>query len=133
MPTPFETASAMTSAAVDRVYGESFQMIAMKPNLDVDALRIPDPARPAFTAVGAYVAPSQAVYPHARGAIADDHAQKLVASQPLASFDNAALAWPVTTGDRVLRLKTGELFEVARPLPDGVRRTVLHLTSRKRA
>src|SRR4051794_37664233 len=109
MPTPFETAAAMTSAAVDTVYGESFPLIAMKPADDVNSPRVPDAARPTFTAIGAYVAPSQSILPHARGPIADDNAGKVIASQPLVSIDNARLQWPVTTGDRVTRLKTGEM------------------------
>ena len=36
MPTPFETAAAMVSAATDTVYGESFTFIAMKVGADVD-------------------------------------------------------------------------------------------------
>jgi hypothetical protein len=130
--TPFETAATMTSAAVDLVYGETFTFTGMKAAADVDSPRVADPARPAFDATGGYVAPSQAIYPHARGSIADAHAQKTVASQPLVSVDNDRLAWPVTTGDRVTRKKTGEVFEISRPLPDGVRRTVFHLTARKR-
>ncbi|MDA9521639.1 hypothetical protein XI06_15120 [Bradyrhizobium sp. CCBAU 11434] len=132
MSTPFELAAAQTSAAVDSVFGEPFTFVGMKTGDDVDAARIADPDRPAFDAIGAYVAVTSALYPHARGSIADDHVQKTVASQPLVSIDNANLQWAVVTGDRCTRQKTGEVFEISRPMPDGVKRTIFHLTARKR-
>jgi hypothetical protein len=132
MPTPFENAAAMASAAVDAVYGESFQLIAMKSPADVNASRLADQARPSFFAIGAYLAPFKPILPHARGSIQDDNAHKFAASTPMVSIDNANLQWPVETGDRMLRMGTGDLFEVSKPLPDGIRRTVLHLTLRKR-
>lgn len=131
MPTPFETAAAMTSAAVDMVYGESFQLTGMKHGADVDSSRVTDPARPVVTVTGAYVAPAQSMWPHARGK-ADDNAHKVNASVPRVSIDTAQLPWPVMIFDRVTRLKTSEVFEVSKSLPDGVRRIVLYLTARKR-
>jgi hypothetical protein len=132
MPTPFENAAAMASAAVDAVYGESFQLIAMKSRRRRQCARLADSTRPTFFAVGAYLAPFKAILPHARGSIQDDNAHKFAASTPMVSIDNANLQWPVETGDRVLRMATGDLFEVSKPLPDGIRRTVLHLTLKKR-
>ncbi|TYL80170.1 hypothetical protein [Bradyrhizobium cytisi] len=132
MPSPFEQAAAQTSAAVDSIFGELFTFTAMKENGDVDAKRVVDPDRPDFDAIGAYLAATSSLYPHARGSIADDHVQKTAASQPLVSIDNANLRWPVVTGDRCTRQKTGEVFEVSRPMPDGVKRTIFHLTARKR-
>ncbi|CUT12533.1 hypothetical protein BF49_3613 [Bradyrhizobium sp.] len=133
MPNPFEQAALQTSAAVDSVFGELFTFTAMKATTDVDAPRAADPDRQAFDAIGAYVAVTSSFYPHARGGVADDHAQKMVASQPLVSIDNANLRWVVVTGDRVTRQKTGEVFEISRPMPDGVKRTIFHLTARKRS
>ncbi|WP_438278085.1 hypothetical protein [Nitrobacter sp.] len=132
MPTPFELAAAMSSAAVDTVYGESFTFIAMKVGDDVDSPRIEDTTRPQFTAVGAYIGSAKAVLPHARGSIPDDNARRVVASEPYVSVDNGNMLWVVTIGDRATRLKTGETFEVSRSIFDGVKRTRIHLTARKR-
>lgn len=133
MPSPFELAAAMSSAAVDTVYGENFSFVAMKAGADVDNPRIADPARPQFTAVGAYIGPAKAVLPHARGSIPDDNARRAVLSEPYVSIDNSNMSWWVVIGDRVVRLKTGETFEVSRPIPDGVTRTRIHLTARKKS
>lgn len=133
MPSPFELAAAMSSAAVDTVYGENFSFVAMKAGADVDNPRIADPARPQFTAVGAYIGPAKAVLPHARGSIPDDNARRAVVSEPYVSIDNGNMPWWVVIGDRVVRLKTGETFEVARSIPDGVTRTRIHLTARKKS
>lgn len=133
MPTPFEQAASMTSAAVDFVYGELFTFTARAVAGDVDAPRGPDASRPSFDATGGYIGPSSSLYPHARGSIADDHAQGDVVSKPLVSVDNANLPWMPVTGDQVTRQKTGETFEIAKPLPDGVRRTIFRLTARKRS
>ncbi|MBR0871195.1 hypothetical protein JQ633_12560 [Bradyrhizobium tropiciagri] len=134
MTSPFEIAASMTSAAVDRIFGEKegFQFVATMASPDVDLPRVPDPARPTFTAIGAYAAPSQSMFPPTRGPATEDNAQRISASVPLVSFDNANLAWPATVGDRVTRLKTGETFEISRPMPDGVRRTIFYLSARKR-
>jgi hypothetical protein len=117
MPTPFQNAAAMASAAVDAIYGESFQLIAMKAAADVNASRLADAARPSFFAIGAYLAPFKSILPHARGSIQDDNAHKFAASTPMVSIDNANLQWPVETGDRVLRMATGDLFEVSNRCP----------------
>lgn len=134
MTNPFEQGAQMTSAAVDLVYGELFTFIAKTvTSNDVDAKRSADSSRPNFDCTGAYVAPSSSMYPHARGSIADDHAQGDVASKPLVSVDNANLTWQPVPGDQVIRQKTGETFEIAKPLPDGVRRTIYRLTAKKRS
>ncbi|QDM26995.1 hypothetical protein FNL56_13395 [Tardiphaga sp. vice304] len=132
MPTPFEIAAAMNSAAVDTVYGEAFQCFAMAAAGDVDGPRQADPARDSFTVTGGFLAPSHSVLPHARGSVQDDNAHKVAISVPRVSFDNRLMVWPLRPGDRVVRLKTGETFEVAKALPDGVLRTMFSLTARKR-
>jgi hypothetical protein len=130
--TPFERAAKKASAAVDAVFGEAFDFIAMKSPGDVDAKRVPDGTRPSFTAVGGYLGPSHSVLPHARGSIQEDSAHKLAISTPRVSVDNARMPWTVVAGDHVRRQKTGEVYEVAKPLPDGVTRTMFTLTARKR-
>lgn len=130
MPTPFETAAAMTSAAVDQVYGEDFTFFAYRQKGDVNLPREADPARAEFTAKAAFIGSAKAVYPQARGA-SDENAQRYAVSVPWLSIDNASMAWPVIAGDRVRREKDGAVYEVAKPLPDGVKRTILPLTARK--
>lgn len=132
MPTPFEIAAAASSAAVDLVYGEEFDFIATAGGADVDARRGSDPARPPFTAKGAWLEPSRSVLPRARGSIQDDNAQKLAVSSPRVSVDVGGMPWRPTIGDRVKRRKTGETFDIAKPLPDGVSRIVFGLTARRR-
>lgn len=132
MTNPFEQAAAQTSCAIDAVFGEAFTFVAMAVSTDVDAPRGPDATRPNFDCVGAYVGPSRSLYPRAPGPAPDNQAQGTVASHPLVSIDNSALAWTPTTNDRVIRQKTGETFEISKPMPDGVRRTIFHLTARKR-
>jgi hypothetical protein len=129
MPTPFETAAAMTSAAVDTIYGETFTFIAMKPGVDRGSPKVLDIARPKFEAVGGYVDPAKSAFPRARGT-ANNEAQRNVVTEPFVSIDNAKLPWAVVTGDRVTRLKTGIQYEIARPMPDGVARTLFILTGK---
>lgn len=129
MPTPFEQAATLTSAAVDTIFGEIFTFIAMKQGVDRGSPRIIDTARPVFSAVGGYVDPSKTAFPHARGT-ANNQVQPHVVTEPFVSVDNSRLKWLVVTGDRVTRSKTGVQYEIARPMPDGVARTIFVLTGK---
>ncbi len=129
MPSPFEQAAALTSAAVDAVFGEQFTFIGMKAGVDRGAPRIVDTARPPFTVTGGYVDPSKTAFPHARGT-SQNQAQGHVVTEPFVSIDNARLQWAVVTGDRVTRAETGVQYEIARPMPDGVTRTIFVLTGK---
>jgi hypothetical protein len=129
MPTPFETAAAMTSAAVDTIYGELFTFIAMKPGVDRNSPRVIDMARPVFSVTGGYVDPSKTALPHAR-ATSQNQAQRHVVTEPFVSVDNSNLRWAVVSGDRVTRAKTGVQYEIARPMPDGTARTLFFLTGK---
>ena len=129
MPTPFETAAALTSAAVDTIYGEMFTFIGMKAGVDRGSPKVLDATRPKFDAIGGYVDPAKSAFPRARGT-ANNEAQRHVATEPFVSVDNAKLLWPVVIGDRVTRAKTGIQYEIARPMPDGVTRTLFILTGK---
>lgn len=129
MPTPFEAAAAMTSAAVDAIYGEKFTFIGMKAGVDPNLPKVIDMLRPKFDATGGYIDPSKTAFPKARGT-ANDQTQRHVVTEPFLSVDNVNLQWPVVTGDRVIRHKTGVQYEIARPMPDGVTRTLLILTGK---
>jgi hypothetical protein len=129
MPTPFEQAAALTSAAVDTIFGEVFTFVAMKPGADRNLPRIIDTSRPVFSAPGGFVGPSKTAFPHARGT-ANNQAQGHVVTEPFVSIDNVNLKWAAVTGDRVTQLKTGAQYEIARPMPDGVTRTIFILTAK---
>lgn len=129
MTSLFDQAAALTSAAVDSVYGETFTFIGMKPGADRGSPRVPDPSRPAFDVVGGFIDPSKRAYPHARGT-AQNAAQQHVVTEPFASIDNVNMRWAAITGDRVTRKKTAEQYEIARPMPDGVTRTLYILTGK---
>jgi hypothetical protein len=129
MTTPFETAAAMTSAAVDTIYGELFTFIGMKAGVDRGSPKVIDTARPVFSAIGGYVDPSKSAFPRARGT-PNNEAQRHVVTDPFVSVDNARMQWPAVTGDRVMRVKTGIQYEIARPMPDGVARTLYFLSGK---
>lgn len=129
MTSLFDQAAAQTSAAVDSVYGETFTFIGMKQGTDRGAAKILDPSRPAFDVVGGFIDPSKTAYPHARGT-AQNAAQRHVVTEPFASIDNTRMQWVAITGDRVTHQKTGDQYEIARPMPDGVTRTLYFLTGK---
>lgn len=129
MPTPFENAAALTSAAVDTIFGEVFTFVAMKPAADRNLPRIIDTSRPVFSATCGFVGPSKTGFPHARGT-ANNQAQGHVITEPFISIDNSRMQWAVETYDRVTRQKTGAQYEIARPMPDGVTRTIFILTAK---
>lgn len=129
MTSPFEQAAALTSAAVDFVYGEQFRFIGMKPGVDRGAARVLDTTRIAFDVAGGFIDPSKQAYPHARGT-SQNAAQRHVVTEPFVSIDNGNMQWAAITGDRVTRLKTGVQYEISRPMPDGVTRTVYFLTGK---
>lgn len=129
MTTPFEQAAALTSAAVDAIYGEKFTIIGMKQGTDRGLPRVIDPSRPAFDVIGGYIDPSKSAFPHARGT-SQNQAQQHVVTEPFVSIDNANMQWAAVTGDRVTRQKTGIQYEIARPMPDGVARTLYFLTGK---
>jgi hypothetical protein len=119
----------MTSAAVDTIYGETFTFIAMKVGADRGSPKVIDTSRPVFSAIGGWHDPSKTGFPGARGA-ANNEAQRHVVTEPFVSIDNARLNWAPVTGDRVTRGKTGDQYEIARPMPDGIARTLFFVTGK---
>jgi hypothetical protein len=133
MATPFELAAVTASAAIDAVFGEVFEITAMKAVSDVNSPRIADETRSSFSVKAAFSAPSASTFPHGRGRVQDDDAQRVDITKPRISVDSRLLAWAARQGDRVTRLKTGDVFEISKVLPDSSStRTVFSLTSRKR-
>lgn len=133
MSTPFDLAAATASAAIDAVFGEVFEIIAMKTGDDVNSPRIADASRASFSVKAAFCAPSTSAYPQGRPPFTDDSAQRVDITKPRISVDSRLLAWAPRLGDRVTRLNTGDIFEISKILPDSSStRTALSLTSRKR-
>lgn len=120
------------SAALDGAFGEELHLVAMKAGASVNLPRVIDGARPAFTVKAAFLMPSAAKFPPARGSFADDDGHKVDVSMPRASIDRRLLEWGPQQGDRLVRTATGAEYEIAKMLPDGVARTILVLTAKKR-
>jgi hypothetical protein len=129
MPTPFESAAKNASAAIDAVFGETFTFIGMKAGVDRGSPKVLDAARPKFDVIGGYVDPAKTAFPTARGT-ANNYTQRHVVTEPFVSVDNTGMQWPAVSGDRVTRIKTGVQYEIARPMPDGVARTLYFLTGK---
>ncbi len=129
----FAALDTLLSGAVNSVFGELVTFEAFKPAADVNSPKIPDADRIAFTTVAIWVEQTNSMTPPARGQ-ADSNAHSWTASQPQISIDNVDLIWRPQPGDRILRVETGEIYEIARPpRPDGMGHTVIQLTARRRA
>lgn len=129
--TPFDARDTKLSRAVDRVFGEKFTLNARKSSNDVDLPNVADASRPTFDAIGTFERPGKGTTPAARGATQDDNAHKWSASLPSASFDDAALIWRPTRGDRATRQFDGTAYEIERVSPDGFGRTTIYFTKAK--
>ena len=119
MTSLFQDAAVAASAAVDTVFGEPWIYQPMAAGGDVNARRAPDPDRAALPITGAYIDP------YARALSGPTRSQGVKAEQPghasgrpALSLDLAQLPYEPRRGDRVTRLNTGEVFEVAEDRPD---------------
>lgn len=132
MPTPFELAAAMASASLDQIFGEVFEIAAMKAAGDVNSPKIADETRPSFSVAGILTLPSNSTFPRGNGAIRDISASRITVTTPRLSADRRLLRWSPRQGDRVTRIKTGDVYEINKVLPDASSvRTVFGLTNRK--
>lgn len=120
----------MASSALDQRHGEQFTFRAMKTAASVNLPRVADDSREEFTVVGVFVAPPKSVYPQARAGVSDDHAHRADVTVPRVSVDQRLLNWPVRPFDRVVRVQTGETFDVAKVMPGDTIRTFFHLTAK---
>ena len=126
MTTPFEQAASMTSAAVISPYGELFTFTARAS--PATSTRRADGAGRASMRPAA-ISAVELAYLHARGSIADDHAQGDVVSKPLVSVTSQSALMPMT-GDQVTRQKPAKPSRSK--VADGVRHN-FRLTARKRS
>lgn len=131
MSNAFNIAAQMASSAIDQRHGEQFTFRAMKVAASVNLPRIADESREEFTVAGVFVSPPKSVFPQARAGVSDDHAHRTDITVPRISVDQRLLNWPVRQFDRVVRVQTGETFEVAKVMPGDTIRTAFHLTATK--
>lgn len=134
MPTPFDALDSLLTATVHSVFAEAFRIVAYKiPAGDVDALPIPDPDKLPLDVMAEFVAQAKSTPLPARGAMQDDNAHSVTASHPQIHVDDVMLLWPPVRGCRVIRLATGETWQISRPpRPDGFGHTCIDLTNKLR-
>lgn len=119
MPTPFDAATKAAASSVGRVMGEAFAYIPMTTPADRNARPTADPERAvvdAFTAVPGFPSARAESGPvRTPGVTAErpGHAS----TRPFISFPLARLPYAARKGDRVKRLATGELYQIAELLP----------------
>lgn len=115
MHTLFGDALALASECFDATMGEHwiFQPSAIAGG-DVNGRPSPDPDRPERRIVGIYI------NPYARAASAETRTQGVkperpghASSRPQLDFDTTQLPYRPRQGDRVVRLKSGQVFHVA--------------------
>jgi hypothetical protein len=119
MPTPFAAATQAAAATVAAVMGESFDYIPMTTPADRNARPVADPERDVVRGLAAvWGAPSARADSgpvRTPGVTAErpGHAS----SRPFVSLPRARLPYDVRRGDRLQRLASGELYQVAEVLP----------------
>jgi hypothetical protein len=132
MASPFPARDAKVSAAIDRAFGELFDIEPMVARNDVDKRKAPDTSRTAMTGVtGIWEGPAKSQVPHARGASTDDRAHNWTASFPSVSFDEAILLWTPQPGDKLTRRFDGAIYSIVLAFPDGMGRVLVQLSARK--
>lgn len=133
MTSPFAALDSQLSGAVDGVFGELFLFEAFMVGGDVDLPKVADVARQSFTAIAIWSDQTKSVTPHARGSVQDDNAHNWTASHPSITIADDNLLWRPQPGDRVTRLDGGAVHQVGKPpRPDGIGRTTIPLSDRKR-
>lgn len=134
MPSLFAALAVAAGATVDAVYGEDFLFVPMAPpeptdgrRADVNLRRVASTARPQLPFTGTYVAPGDLMNPHGRTK-ADSTTHQVAGEKPLVDVAVAALPQRPVQGDRIHRLDTREVFEVAKVLPGDFGRLRIYLT-----
>lgn len=127
-PSLFQEAFALASEGIDDTFGECWTYLPMA-RADTNARATPDPDR-------AVVTPLIAVWfgPYARAFSAETRKQGLkperpghASSRPVCDLDLGRLPYAPVAGDRIVRLQTNQLYEIAERRPNGVGRAALDL------
>lgn len=127
----FADFSVMASATIDEVYGEAFVYIPMTRTSDVNASPMvsPDIDRPVKTITAAYMDKfARAISGPARVQGVRNEMPGHATDRPFISIDKDALPYEVRTGDRIKRVKTGAVYQLAEPRRDDMQRTEADLT-----
>jgi hypothetical protein len=121
MPSPFDTLDALTQVAVDAVCGEDFRFEPRADTGDVNAPDAPDAGRVVLVSVPgvfhAGAARGDSGPAHRVGVAAESPG--VISSRPVLTVQASRLLWRPRTGDRVIRLATGEAFRIAEPKAGG--------------
>jgi hypothetical protein len=115
--TIFEDACAAASNSIDMVYadaeGWSYQPYAATSG-DVNARSTPDSSRAVLTVTGVYIDPyARAFSSQVRHQGVTPEKPGHASSRPQLDLDVTQLPYPVRSGDRVTRIKTGQVFKIA--------------------
>jgi hypothetical protein len=128
--TVFEDACAAASTSVDMVYSEGwlYQPYAVTSG-DVNTRLTPDASRAPMNVIGVYIDPyARAFSAQVRHQGVTPEKPGHASSRPQIDLDVTQLPYPICDGDRVTRLKTGEVFHIAEPkFPSGGPRKQLDL------
>lgn len=118
--------------AVDDAAGEAFSYRPMAAD-DVNARPGADQAREAADFTGIWVAPSVESNRRPRldmGSARQGSQRQVSAGRPVVKLQEGALPYPSAIGDRVVRLLTGEQYQVGEINGDGYGRILIGLTGR---
>jgi hypothetical protein len=110
MASPFAGMVAAAELTVAAVFGERLRLIPRDAG-DPNARNAADPSRPTIEVAGEFNEPSSAARPQGRG-IANSNTHGMVRQQPSATL-HGVLAWIPVKGDRLERVETGRLYEIA--------------------
>lgn len=118
MGTIFEDACAAASNAVDAVYADAegwlYQPYAVTSGGDVNARPAPDSSRAPMNVIGVYIdGYARAMSAQVRRQGVTPEKPGHASSRPQIDLDVTQLPYPVRNGDRITRLKTGQVFKIA--------------------
>lgn len=127
MSSAFDALEDAVSAACDALFAETFELRPMRSAPNVRAVADANREIQTFQAIF----DDRARHQEAAGGGMTDFKRISVGrddTRTTLSVDNAELARiDRRAGDRVLRVKTGVLYELGNPMPDGMGRTVFNL------
>lgn len=134
MPSLFATLGAVAGATVDAVFSEGFHLEPLSPQSpaaggapDVNARLAPSSTRTRIAFEGTYVAPGDLMNAHGRMK-ADSTTHPIAGEKARVDVAVSALPQRPREKDRIRRIDTGEVFEVALVLPGDFGRLRIYLT-----
>lgn len=136
MPSLFARLGRVAGRTVDAVYSEGFLLEPMAHPVsgrvaDVNARTVESAYRPPVRFDGTWVAPGDLMNAHGRTK-ADSTTHQIAAEKPLIDAPETAFAQRPVERDRVTRIDTREVFEVAKVLPGDFGRLRIYVTEAQR-